>query len=64
MINKLKQARFFAGMSQIRLAQRSGIHASTISRLENGFFLPSEVQKQKLAEALDVDVDSLFPKSD
>lgn len=55
------EARFFAKKPQIQLWVETGIHYSTISRIECGYLQPTEMQKKKLAEALRVDVDWLFP---
>ena len=64
MKNKLKEARFFGGMPQVKLAQISGIHYSTISRIECGYLAPTQVQRGKLAKALGVAEEWLFPNSD
>jgi transcriptional regulator with XRE-family HTH domain len=61
MKNRLKEARFFAKKPQIRLWLETGIHYSTISRIECGYLKPTEGQKQKLSEALGVETDWLFP---
>jgi len=60
--NRMKEARFFAGKPQIQLYTETGIHYSTISRIECGYLQPTEDQKKKLANALNVDPDWLFPK--
>lgn len=62
MKNRLKEARFFARKPQIKLWLETGIHYSTISRIECGYVEPTEEQKKKLAEALGVKKDWLFPK--
>ena len=62
MKNKLKEARFFARKPQIQLWVETGIHYSTISRIECGYMQPTEEQKMKLAEALGAEKDWLFPK--
>ena len=59
--NRLKEARFFAKKPQIQLWVETGIHYSTISRIECGYIQPTEAQKKKLAKSLKVDVDWLFP---
>jgi len=59
--SRLKEARFYAGKPQIKLWFETGIHYSTISRIECGYVKPTKKQKVKLAEALDVKVDWLFP---
>jgi len=62
MKNRLKEARFFAKKPQIRLWQETGIHYSTISRIECGYIKPTNKQKRKLARALSVKPDWLFPE--
>lgn len=59
--NNLKEARFFAKKSQAQVWLETGIHYSTISRIECGYIKPTEQQKRKLARALKVEVDWLFP---
>jgi len=60
---RLTEARFFANKPQIQLWVETGIHYSTISRIECGYLQPTEEQKVKLAKALNVDPDWLFPTS-
>lgn len=59
---RLTEARFFANKPQIQLWIETGIHYSTISRIECGYIKPSEEQKKKLAKALGVKKDWLFPE--
>ena len=61
MKNRLKEARFFAKKPQIKLWLETGIHYSTISRIECGYLKPTEEQKNKLSIALGVEKDWLFP---
>lgn len=58
--NRLKEARFFAKKPQIQLWIETGIHFSTISRIECGYIKPTEEQKEKLAKALGVEKEWLF----
>jgi len=60
--NRLKEARFFAKKPQIQLWLETGIHYSTISRIECSYLQPSEEQKVKLANALGVKTKWLFPE--
>lgn len=60
MENRLKEARFFAKKPQIKLWLETGIHYSTISRIECGYIQPTEEQKKKLAKALKVKEEWLF----
>lgn len=59
--SRLKEARFYAGKPQIKLGLETGIHYSTISRIECGYIEPTKEQKAKLAKALEAKVDWLFP---
>ena len=58
--NRLKEARFRVNKPQIQIWLETGIHYSTLSRIECGYIKPSEEQKAKLAEALGVKSDWLF----
>jgi transcriptional regulator with XRE-family HTH domain len=60
-VNRLKEARFFAGKSQPKLWLETGIHFSTISRIECGWVSPTNEQKRKLAKALKRRAGWLFP---
>lgn len=62
-MNRLRQARLKIDVSQLELMQRTGIYFSTISRIERGWLNPTEEQKNKLAEALHVETNWLFPAS-
>lgn len=64
MRNRLKEARFFKNKPQIQLWIETGIHYSTISRIECGYIMPSKKQKRILAEALSVKADWLFPEKE
>jgi len=59
--NRLKEARFYAKKPQIQLWVETGIHYSTISRIECGYIQPTEEQKKKLTKALKVKKEWLFP---
>lgn len=58
--NRLKEARFYANKAQIQLWLETGVHYSTISRIECGYIKPTEMQKRRLASALGVKKDLLF----
>ncbi len=47
-------------LTQVELAERSGLNRATIGRIENGIFMPSIEQLQALATALDFDITTLF----
>ena len=60
-MNNLREARFRARKPQVQLWLETGIHYSTISRIECGYIKPTEQQKKRLARAVEVEVDWLFP---
>ena len=62
-MNNLRKLRRAADKSQLWLMKRTGIHFSIISKFEHGWLEPSERQKKRLARALSVSVESLFPES-
>ena len=61
-MNRVKEARFKKGKTQIQLFKETSIWSSRISYIENGHMNPSEEEKKKLSDALDVKKDWLFPK--
>jgi len=61
-MNRLRKARRERDVSQLQLMKETGIYFSTISRIERGWLTPTEEQKQKLAYALGVPKDWLFPE--
>lgn len=58
---RLKALREEAGLTQQQLADRLGIAATTITRLENGGRTPSWETVIRIAEALKVSTDSFLP---
>ncbi len=62
-MTKLRQLRLEKGLSQMRLAQTTGIHPSNLSRLERGVLPAYRGWKARLAAALGVppeEADTLF----
>lgn len=57
---RIRKARTSAGLSQNRLAQRTGLTVVTISSYELGRYQPRSVVLPKLAEALGVTVEWLI----
>ena len=60
-MNRLKEFRFFKGISQPLLALETGIQQSKISLIENNLLVPREEEKKKIADALGVSIEKLFP---
>jgi len=61
--NNLRDYRKKMKMLQKELSKISGVSQVTISFIENGLSEPMELTKQRLAEALGVDLQTLFPRS-
>jgi transcriptional regulator with XRE-family HTH domain len=57
---RLAKARKRRGLTQVKLAERVGVHKITISRLERGDRQPSMSLLQRLARACKVDVTALL----
>jgi DNA-binding XRE family transcriptional regulator len=60
-MNHLKEYRVKKLMTQKELAQKSGISQVTISFIENQLTEPMELTKEKLARALKVESEKVFP---
>jgi len=61
MRNRLREARFKKGKSQLQLFKETNIWPARISYIQSGRWNPNEEEKIKLANALNVEVDWLFP---
>jgi len=59
-MNRLREARFKAEKTQVQIALLTGIPQPKISFIENGYWKPSEEEKEKLAKALGVKKGWLF----
>ena len=57
----LKVARVKRKMSQYELSFETGISQARISLFENGFRYPTKVQAEKIADALQVKAEEIFP---
>ena len=62
--DKIKKVRKKRGLSQGGLAEKIGINAAHLSRLENGRYQPSVEVLKKLADALHVSTDYLLSNTD
>jgi ribosome-binding protein aMBF1 (putative translation factor) len=60
---RVRSAREAAGMTQVELAERSGLPQSHISRIENGKLSPSRATLEKLARGLDRPLSDLDPSA-
>lgn len=57
---RLREVLKIQGLSQMELARRTGMHSSTVSLLVSGRMIPSEVQKQRISEALDMGIGEIW----
>lgn len=55
----LEEARFHRRLTQLDLRLKTGIHQSKISMIENGYAIPREDEKARLAKALSVKPDQI-----
>jgi len=62
--NHLREWRVKKLMTQKELAKASGVSQVTISFIENQLSDPMNLTKQKLARALKVEVEQIFPPRD
>ena len=61
-MNYLRDYRVKKLMTIEDLSKKSGVSQVTISFIENQLAKPMEFTKQKLARALKIDMDKIFPK--
>lgn len=62
MSNNVRNTRHLRGWTIEELRRRSGVSHGHISEIENGKKHPGIAVAQRLARALDTDVDELFPE--
>lgn len=60
LLNRLKESRSAAGLTQAELAEIIGVSRKTINTVENGVFVPSTILALKLSRALGMRVEQLF----
>jgi len=64
LMNRLREARFKRNLTQIALYKRTGIWASKLSLIENGYIKVSNHEKAKLARALRFKKSWLFSENE
>jgi len=62
-ISAMRVKRFFAQVSLDRLSRLTKIEKSRLSRIENGWIVPAERERRKIAHALRVEVEEIFPET-
>lgn len=63
-MNRVREARLRAHMSQEELSEKSELARPTISKIERGETVPSGLSRQKIADALGRSVAEVFPGQD
>ncbi len=58
--NNLRQQRALRNLTQADLAALVGVSRKTINTVENGVFIPSTVLALRLAQVLQIPVETLF----
>ena len=61
-MNRVREARLRAHLSQDELADKSGLARPTISKIERGETVPSGLSKQKIADAMESPIWDVFPE--
>jgi len=61
-MNRLKQVRQEKGFTQFQLAKMADVHPIDISRIERGVIRPYPNWRKRIAKALGVSEDVLFPE--
>ncbi len=56
---KLKHLRILKGLTQSQLAELAGVHDKHISKLEQGYYEPNYETLQKIAKALDLNIEEI-----
>ncbi len=62
MISKMREKRFFAGMTLADLWLKTKINQGKLSQLERGIFIPTQKEKEAIARALKSSVKEIFPE--
>jgi len=61
MHNRLRELRLERGWQQVKLAVEAGVSPSTIGNIENFGYRTADERKQRIAAALGVEVDDIWP---
>jgi transcriptional regulator with XRE-family HTH domain len=59
-LTKLKIAILEKGLTQKMVAQKAGIHESTLSQIARGTYVPDHRQKQLISRAINEEAEELF----
>ena len=59
-LNRIKRIREEKGLTTRDLQKLTGLNHGTISRIENGFTIPTQITMVRISKALKMDVDEVF----
>ena len=60
-MNYMKRIRETRGITQAEICIRTGIHPSTVNRIERGVIKGSRAHRKKIARALKIKESEIFP---
>ena len=60
--NRMKEIRARERITQFGLAVKTSITQGRLSYYENGLIIPRDDEKQRIANALNVKIDEIFPE--
>jgi DNA-binding XRE family transcriptional regulator len=63
-VNNLREVRESAGLRMMELTARCGVSASTLSAIENYDYKPRHNTKRRIADALGVEQDAIWPSQE
>ena len=63
-MNKMKEIRARERVTQFVLATKTSISQSRLSYFENGWLIPKREEKERIAKALGLRPDEVFPESE
>ena len=64
MKNKIRELRFFEGLTQADLWLKTKIHQPKISQIERGYLEPTLKEKKLISKALKKSVNEIFPENE
>jgi DNA-binding XRE family transcriptional regulator len=62
--NRLRDVRQQKGMAQKGLSAHSGVSTATLSAVEKWGYLPTQLTREKIAEALNVPAEAIWPATE
>lgn len=63
-MNRVREYRLRRYLSQVDLAEKAGLNEVTICHIETGRTKPSMISRQRIADALGLEVGEVFPDAE